>query len=346
MPINTPLVPVVDSPIIQAARSINNFENAWIGRDQNSVGVFGSTPFCTPKFARHNGAWSRNLDYTNTMARMFIPVDKHGYEKFRKSLKDPITQNIATVLTGDDEKVGGHGYIDFLLHTARHEFEDKVQIIETLGDNYVAYFFGHSAPIFQYQGTLMNTYQDDWTMNMFRIFRDLGRGTQLARHGLNLYIRYDSMILSGAMMNFNWSLIGGAETYCPFGFSFLVKSIKIIYGGLKEFPTKFENIDSADDKFAPSGFELSTSSPSSQNARRLYTGTFAQSEEDILAEQTEVYLEHADLPKTDPSGTPAPVDAWGASPTTEDPGKAKDSEGATPPKDAPKDEAWPPVVIG
>ena len=66
----------------------------------------------------------------------------------------------------------------------------------------------------------MNTFQDDWAMRMLRIFSSLGRGTQLARNGQIMRLRYDSMIVAGAMMNFRWGLNSGNEMVCPFSFDF------------------------------------------------------------------------------------------------------------------------------
>ena len=239
--------------------------SATVGRDPNAMGVHSSWPFMSPKYAKHRAG--RNHEFEDTMARMFIQVPPDLYEKFLTSLEDPETERIAKILSGDDINKGGAGYIDFFLQQATHAFTEKVQVVETLADNYVAFFFGHKAPVFSYQGTLMNTYQDDWTMRMFRIFRDLGRGTQLAKRGFLLRLRYDSMIISGAMTNFQWNLVAGQELSCPFTFNLLVKNIQIIYGGLTE-PTDLLN----EKHFAPEGFHLEDSSTGGAPASQTYVG--------------------------------------------------------------------------
>jgi hypothetical protein len=220
----------------------------------------------SPKYAKHKAG--RNHEFEDTMARMFIQVPPDLYDKFLASLEDPETARIAKILTGDDINKGGKGYLDFFLQNATHQFNEKVQVVETLSDNYVAFFFGHKAPVFSYQGTLMNTYQDDWTMRMFRIFRDLGRGTQLAKRGFLLRMRYDSMIVSGAMVNFQWSLQAGQELACPFSFNLLVKNIQIIYGGLTD-PTDLIH----EKHFAPEGFHLQDSSAGDGAASQTYVGS-------------------------------------------------------------------------
>ena len=183
---------------------------------------------------------------------MFIKVDPDLYKSFLTSINDLDTRKVAKVLGGDDINKGGHGYIDFLLQNATHSFSEKVQVSETLSDSYVAFFFGHSPPVFQYSGTVLNTYQDDWTMLMFRIFRDLARGTQMARRNLILRLKYDSMIVSGVMTEFQWILTAGAEMSVPFSFSLLVKDIQVLYGGMSP-PTRYAR----EGHFTPKGFQLS-----------------------------------------------------------------------------------------
>jgi hypothetical protein len=263
-----PLNKTVLAPFIQQ----NDAQNNKMNRPKGAYGVFGSVPLSTPKYARHRNRG--DSDYLDTMARMFIRVPPEDYKVFLQTLKDPDTRKIAACLTGDDAGKGGVGYIDFLLDSVNQGFKEKVDVVETLSDNYVAYFFGQSAPMFTFQGTLYNTYEDDWAMRMFRIYRDLARGTQLARQGLEFRIRYDSVIVTGAMLDFNYSNKSGNETSCPFSFSLLVTKHTILYGAMSE-PTKLVNAGS----FTPQGFF----DPSDQ--------------QDTAAQQT--YLE---LPKTQDGG--------------------------------------------
>lgn len=252
------------SSVFNQALSRVPAQNRLTGRDPNAKGVHSSWPFMTPKYAR----WvaDRHHEFEDTMARMFIKVPPGDYEKFLASLDDSETQTIARYLTGDDVKQGGVGYIDFFLQSVNHQFVEKFQVTEVLSDNYVAFFFGHQAPVFQYRGTLMNTYEDDWTMRMYRIFRDLARGTQLARRGQILHMRYDSIIVSGAMTNLSWGLEAGRETYTDFGFDFLVKNLYIVYGG-SALPTKVKG------KFAPAWFHLEdTSFGTASSASQTYLG--------------------------------------------------------------------------
>lgn len=262
---NTPLVPITNSPIVSRMVDIN-LRNSQTGRPKDALGVFASQPFLSPKYTRHRP--NRNHEYEDTMARMFIKVAPDLYKQFLSSIDDAETRKIAEVLAGDDDTQGGHGYIDFLLQNASHNFEEKFQVTETLADSYVAFFFGHAPPIFNYSGTLLNTFQDDWTMRMFRVFRDLARGTQLARRNLVLRIKYDSMIVTGAMTNFQWALVAGQEMASPFSFNLLVKNIHIIYGGLTP-PTRFDKEES----FTPQGFQLVGAGVGDDSASQTYIGS-------------------------------------------------------------------------
>jgi hypothetical protein len=233
---NNPQIPL-SGEITAAQTQINIFRNALTGRDVDASGVFSAFPLMTPKYMKHRAG--RDRDNVETLSRMYIQVAPSLYKKFLASLPDEETRSIAEILAGDDDTQGGVGYIDFLLQNVNHTLNEKVQIVETLGD-YVAFFFGTSAPMWTYSGTLLNTYQDDWTMRMFRIFQSLGRGTQLAKNGQIMRIRYDSMIVAGAMVNFQWALNSETEMACPFSFNFLVKSVQIYYGGISS-PTRLVN---------------------------------------------------------------------------------------------------------
>ena len=206
-------------------------------------GIFAAFPGATPKYSKNNG--EQETDFRGSMARLFLQVPKYG--EFVKEFRGSRTQPLARVLGGQsDEKTGtsgGAGYIDFLLQNVQHSYQEKAQIVETLADDHVAYFFGQSAPTFGYSGSLINTKQDDQAMNMLRLYRDIGRGTKLAQRNTLISIRYDGLIVSGAMTNLSWSLNAELETVVPFSFSLLVKQVTILPseydGGIVALKTQF-----------------------------------------------------------------------------------------------------------
>lgn len=232
--------------------------NTKTGRPDNAMGVYAAWPGCTPKYMRHRGPLA-NGDSLETMARMYVRIkgsskSKHEarHASFMRSMPDQETRDVAGVLFGgsyvgeNESKEGrrsktlGQGYIDFILQQADHSVNEKFSVAEVLSDNYVSFFFGQQAPIFTYRGMLMNSYQDDWAMNMNRVFRSIARGTQLARRGLLLYLRYDSVLVSGALTAMSMSHRAESETGVPFTFQLLVKKMHIMYGALTtptEIPT-------------------------------------------------------------------------------------------------------------
>jgi hypothetical protein len=194
------------------------------------TGIFGEVPASTPKYARQNGEERR--DFREQMARLFIQVP--DYTKFVAEFNNaPESQQIAKVLGGTITKDGntnasgteGNGYVDFLLQNVQHSFQEKSQVVEMLADEHVAYFFGQGAPVFTYSGTLINTRQDDQAINMLRLYRDMGRGSMLAMRNTLISIRYDGLIVSGAMTGLSMGLNAEMEMAVPFNFSLLVKQV-------------------------------------------------------------------------------------------------------------------------
>lgn len=222
--------------------------NNELKHDNNRVtraprGIFAAFPGATPKYSKNTG--EQETDFRESMARLFLQVPR--YDEFVNSFKGSRTQPLARVLGGQSTEksgtTGGAGYIDFLLQNVQHAFQEKAQIVETLADDHVAYFFGQSAPTFSYGGSLINTKQDDQAMNMLRLYRDIGRGTKLAQRNTLISIRYDGLIVSGAMMNLSWSLNAELETVVPFSFNLLVKQVTILPseydGGIVALKTQF-----------------------------------------------------------------------------------------------------------
>lgn len=205
--------------------------------NKESLGVFAQQPGATKKYIRNDGP--RDGEYRETMARMFIEMSARERPLFIASLP-PETQELAKVLVGVGTAAsGGTGFIDFLLTNVQEQFSEKVQVLESLSDNFVVYTFGQAAPQFQYSGLLLNTWQDDQRVWMTRLYQDVLRGTQLARRRKLLRLRYDSVIVSGVVTNLNMSLTADQEDRSPFSFGFIPLQY-VIYTPSIGVPTKLE----------------------------------------------------------------------------------------------------------
>lgn len=177
----------------------------------------------TPKYAKNDGS-GRSDFFRDTMARIAIRVTQADATLFRSSVADPHVRNqLLPRLAGN--VAHSIGYMDFLLQGMSVAFREKLQLAETLGDNYVLYTFGQTAPSIQFQGVLINTAQDDQAQNFVRLYLELLRATQLARRQKAASIEVDSYIFTGAMTELNISLGAQIETVVPFSFSFIVKKI-------------------------------------------------------------------------------------------------------------------------
>jgi hypothetical protein len=190
------------------------------------TGVFATHPGATPKYAVNRGP--RDAEYQQTMARLFVEIPEGQMESFIDSLPEE-TRPLARVLAsgGPTDGAGNTGFFDFLLTGAQESFAEKAQIVDTLTDNYVAFYSGQAPPVFTYRGVALNTYQDDQRVWLMRLYRDILRGTRLANRGLVAKLRYDSFLLTGYLENLTFDLRSETETSANFSFQFRVKRMSI-----------------------------------------------------------------------------------------------------------------------
>lgn len=158
-----------------------------------------------------------------SMARLFVPFSSASDRaKFLANFQDSEALKSVSAL------VSNSGYIDFLLHQVNESVEEKLQVIELLNDEYVAYFFGQKAPMFQYSGTMFTTVQDDWWRAFTQMYNGLLRGSKLADFSRLVSLRYDSRIVTGALTNFTGTLTSEQQQAVNFSFNLLVKRIDIV----------------------------------------------------------------------------------------------------------------------
>src|SRR5512136_2286821 len=202
-----------------------------------SSGVFANQPGSTPKYAINQG--QRDAEHRETLARLFVQISEKERDQFVRSVP-PESRMLAEVLCGTGVGAsGGTGFVDFLLTQAVEPFQEKVQVVETLSDNFVVYLFGQAAPQFQYSGVLLNTYQDDQRVWMMRLYRDILRGTQLARRRKLVRLRYDSVIVTGVLIAHQQALTGDQENSAQFSFTMIPTQYTIFTPNLA-FPTKLK----------------------------------------------------------------------------------------------------------
>lgn len=196
----------------------------------SGLGVFGAHPGATPKYAFNTVSKTRDAEYRETMARLYIELPN---EKARARFLETVSKNsqqLASVLTSAKGTggSGGTGFIDFLLTGAQETFQEKTQIVDTLTDNYVAFYSGREPPAFSYTGVLLNTYQDDQRVWFWRLYQEILRGSRLATRNLILHLRYDSFIVSGYMETLQMGISGDSDlSSSQFAFTIRVKRMSV-----------------------------------------------------------------------------------------------------------------------
>jgi len=191
------------------------------------MGVYARHPGVTPKYARNRG--KRDAEFSDTIARIYVQLPgTMAPETFLESLPpESRVLGEALALGASNGGAGGTGFIDFILMSANEQFIEKTQIVNTLTDTYVAFYAGQEAPVFQYNGVVLNTYQDDQRVWMLRMYRDILRGTRLAQRGLLASLRYDSFIVRGYLENLSLNIQSGTQTSGSFSFNFRVKEMVV-----------------------------------------------------------------------------------------------------------------------
>lgn len=207
-----------------------------------SKGVFAQFPASTPKY-------NTGSSQTETMARLLVPLPDVARQRFINSFgADSESRKLAEMLAVSTDTAGrngafGMGYIDFLLTAAMEIFDEKVQVVDVLSDNFVQYFFGERPPIFQYRGKLLNTKQDDWRNAFSVIYNSIIRGTQLARRRRLVTLTYDNVAVTGTIIGMNQTLSAELEMAADFSIKFLVKRFDVyrMLNTVPNPPSKFPN---------------------------------------------------------------------------------------------------------
>lgn len=244
----------------------------------------------TAKYSQNTDGYRSDF-YRNTLARLFIRVDATEMNLFASSVSDQHTESqlvpriAGTVArrqpnrtTGGagvndanaraDQTASTNGYLDFCIQQASMPLQEKLDLKETLADNYVAYFFGQAPPMWTFSGWLFNSVQDDQATNFLRLYLEILRGTQLARRQKVVSLKIDSYIITGAIVATNFSLQSNMEVVVPFQFQMLVKHVAVVNYTVGWTPTWASTPFAADPNAIPyDGRRIGTGSRTAAAAR-------------------------------------------------------------------------------
>jgi len=157
---------------------------------------------------------------TDRMARFFIA------DNFRDALLNFYKTDSNAIISALENK----GFFDFFITSISDSSQDRYQLTETMGENFVLYGFNKAPEIITCSGVLKNTLQDDWKVQFLEFFKKIGGISSLAKfYKYNkkdvanfISFKYDSVIKRGALLNVSHSLSAANEMDIPFSFSFIV----------------------------------------------------------------------------------------------------------------------------
>lgn len=176
----------------------------------------------TPKY---NDPYTQDSS-ARKMAKILISSSlKTQIEKTLKIQNDPILALLGT--GGVDGSTEGRGYLDFFLQSADETFDEKFQIVETLGDSYAIFGLGKKPRVVNFSGVLLNTVENDWRINFIQMFEKYISISSMAKFrtkGIKNLVTmvYDSLTVRGAILNLRTAIQAANEMVTTFSFQMVV----------------------------------------------------------------------------------------------------------------------------
>lgn len=112
---------------------------------------------------------------------------------------------------------------NFLLTQVSHVESEKMQIVETFGEDFV-FFFGERPLVLQVQGLLMNTADFSWKQEWLSNYRNYLRGTRCVQNRTRVYLSVDDQLYSGYVFGTSVADDSKLPHVCQFSFKMLVFS--------------------------------------------------------------------------------------------------------------------------
>jgi len=132
------------------------------------------------------------------------------------------------ILAGENKKADPQSkettsWTNFSLQQVKELRKEKVQVIQTFGEDY-SFFFGETPRVMSFSGTLLNSQSHSWRAEFWNNYDKYFRGTQLVRNKARLYMIYDDILLQGYMLAAQATDNANLPHQIPFGFSMLITS--------------------------------------------------------------------------------------------------------------------------
>lgn len=113
---------------------------------------------------------------------------------------------------------------NFLIQSMTFSRDEKMQVIETFGENYV-YFFGNRNPVASFRGMLLNSQTFEWFAEFDTNYVNSFRGTRSAARNKEVSITVDGVIYYGHIHNVSYDL--NSEQPSSLGVSFNMQVARV-----------------------------------------------------------------------------------------------------------------------
>lgn len=131
------------------------------------------------------------------------------------SLKDLVITNSSAP---DGKGVMNH---NFIIQGFAVSSQEKFQVVETFGDEYL-FFFGERPVIIQVQGFLLNTPDFNWRGEWYDNYSNFLRGTKCVEKKARVYLVADGLIFSGYILSTTTQVTDAQPRLTPFSFQMIV----------------------------------------------------------------------------------------------------------------------------
>jgi len=136
---------------------------------------------------------------------------------------------LVEVLIPNSSAIGGSGTTNynFIVNNFVYQQQEKVQIIETFGEEY-AFFFGKKPTVVNVQGFLLNTPDFNWRNEWYFNYEHYLRGTKCVERKSRVYLTIDGLVFVGYILNCGTQLTDQSPRITPFNFTMLVTNFRDI----------------------------------------------------------------------------------------------------------------------
>lgn len=198
--------------------------------------------FLTEGFAKHpiiEPAESRSADfyrYGNSSSRPAAQSSDFDIETYLPKFLEEFDEEEASIrVLGPPKGNAKSGerkdlippFTKFILEGVQESHAERSQIVETFGEFYT-FFFGERPPIYNFNGTLVNSKSINWVADFMFYYENFLRGTKCVENNATLVITYGGRQIEGFMLNSGTGTQAINDKGVAFNFQILVIDRKIL----------------------------------------------------------------------------------------------------------------------